>query len=311
MKNSFLYLTTVLIWGSTWLAIEFQLGIVAPEVSLFYRFTMAAILMWGYCKWRKLEMNYSLREHGYFVLLACFNFGFNYLVLYWAQAYLNSAMTSIAFSTLLIINIINTRLFFGKRIASRIYIGASIGIAGIVALFWHDFGGFDFSSTAMIGLVMALLGTFMASLGNMVSVRNSNKGIGVLQGNAWGMFYSSIILLVYIEFSGAEFIIDTRWSYLASLAYLTLFGTVFAFACYFVLLKNIGPEKASYTIVLFPIVAVILSTLFEGFVWQENTVLGFVLVITGNAVVLTPLKKLKMISLKYSQRQQQKAWLLK
>lgn len=295
MRSTVLYILTVLIWGSTWLAIEYQLGVVAPEVSLVYRFSIAALLMWGYCLLKKLPMQFSPKNHLFFMVLASCNFGFNYLILYWAQNYLTSAMTSIAFSTLLIMNIINTRIFFGKPIAPRIFIGAVLGLAGIVGLFWQDVKTLDFASEAVIGLGLSLGGTFVASLGNMTSVRNSKNNIGIMQGNAWGMLYGSLFLLVFTVFNGSEFNLDTRLPYIASLLYLSIFGTVIAFACYFVLLKDIGPEKASYAVVLFPVVAVALSMMFEGFVWQSSTVVGFVLVLTGNVIVLTPIEKIKEI----------------
>jgi drug/metabolite transporter (DMT)-like permease len=293
MRSVILYIVTVLIWGSTWLAIESQLGVVAPEVSLVYRFGIAAALMWIYCWWKQLEMKYSRQDHFFFIALASCNFGFNYLILYWAQAYLTSAMTSIAFSTLLIMNIINTRLWFGRPISKRIYIGAALGLLGIVALFWLDIKSLDWSSDAMFGLGLALSGTVVASFGNMSSLRNSRRQIGIMQGNAWGMFYGAVLLMLVVLFTGAEFNFDYTVPYIASLLYLSVFGTVVAFACYFVLLKEIGPEKASYSTVMFPVVAVALSMAFEGFVWQENTVLGFVLVLVGNVIVLTPTKKIK------------------
>lgn len=284
---------TVLIWGSTWLAIEYQLGVVAPEVSLVYRFSIAAVLMWGYCLIKRLTMQFSLKNHLFFMTLACCNFGFNYLILYWAQDYLTSAMTSIAFSTLLVMNIINTRIFFGKPIAPRIFIGATLGLVGIVGLFWQDVKTLDFASEAIIGLGLSLGGTFVASLGNMTSVRNSINNIGIMQGNAWGMLYGSLFIFAFTLINGSEFILDTRLPYIASLLYLSIFGTVIAFACYFVLLKDIGPEKASYSVVLFPVVAVTLSMMFEGFIWQTSTVIGFVLVLMGNIVVLTPIDKIR------------------
>lgn len=295
MKNIFLYLSTVLIWGSTWLAIEFQLGEVAVEISLLYRFTLAALLMWTFCLIKKMPMKYDAKQHLFFILLAFFNFGANYLILYWAQNYLTSAMTSIAFSMLLLMNIINTRIFFGKPIAGRIYLGAIMGVVGIIVLFWHDLSDLSLSNEAVIGLLLSLGGTLAASFGNMISVRNSNANIGVLQGNAWGMLYSSILLFIYSLLSQAEFTISTSTSYWASLIYLSVFGTVIAFACYFALLKNIGPERASYVIVLFPLVAVVLSTYFEGFIWDSNTIIGFTCVLLGNAIVLTPTAKLKML----------------
>ena len=292
MKNTLLYLTTVLIWGTTWFAIEFQLGEVAVEISLFYRFALAAILMWGFCWWKKIPLALSLRNHSFIFLLGLLNFSMNYLVLYWAQNYLTSAMTSIAFSTLLLMNIVNTRIFFGKPIAGRIIIGALLGIIGIIALFWQDLQDFNISSTAIIGLMLTLFGTFLASLGNMVSVRNTANKISVIQGNTWGMLYGTIALLIYALINGSEFTFASQTSYWVSLLYLSLFGTVFAFACYFMLFQNIGPEKASYVIVLFPLVAVVFSTLYEGFIWHQSTILGFVLVLSGNAIVLTPFEKI-------------------
>tara|TARA_R110000744_G_scaffold4221_14_gene15362 strand:+ start:2505 stop:3374 length:870 start_codon:yes stop_codon:yes gene_type:complete len=284
---------TVLIWGSTWLAIEFQLGDVPAQVSLVYRFAIAAFVMCCYCMFKGMNMRFSMTDHGFFMVLALCNFGLNYLILYWAQNYLTSAMSSIAFSTLLLMNIVNTRLFFGRRIANRIYIGALLGVVGLVALFWPDIKDLDFSSDAMLGLGLALGGTFLASLGNMASVRNSSNHVGVMQGNAWGMLYGTLALVGVVLLSDAQFTFSTEPSYVISLLYLSLFGTVIAFACYFLLLRDIGPEKASYSIVLFPIVAVILSTIFEGFLWHANTVFGFVLVLAGNAIVLTPVAKIR------------------
>ncbi|MBS3797066.1 DMT family transporter [Pseudoalteromonas sp. BDTF-M6] len=293
MNNALLYFITVLIWGSTWLAIEFQLGDVAVQISLFLRFAIAAAIMWTYVLLKKLPMRFSARDHGFFTLLALCNFGANYLILYWAQHYLTSAMSSIAFSTLLLMNILNTRLFFGKPIAKRIYFGALLGIVGIVILFWPAIATLDLSNELLIGLLLCLAGTLVASIGNMVSVRNSHAQVGVLQGNAWGMLYSALGLAFFVLLSDVSWDFSTAgMGYWVSLLYLSTFGTVIAFACYFVLLKNIGPEKASYVIVLFPLVAVILSTLFEGFVWQLNTVYGFVFVLLGNAIVLTPFDKI-------------------
>ena len=201
-------------------------------------------------------------------------------------------MTSIAFSTLLLMNIVNTRIFFGKPIAVRIIIGALLGIIGVIALFWQDLQDFNISSTAIIGLILTLFGTFLASLGNMVSVRNTANKISVIQGNTWGMLYGTIALLIYALINGSEFTFASQTSYWVSLLYLSLFGTVFAFACYFMLFQNIGPEKASYVIVLFPLVAVVFSTLYEGFIWHQSTILGFILVLSGNAIVLTPFEKI-------------------
>ncbi|MEO3877901.1 DMT family transporter [Rheinheimera fenheensis] len=293
MQNILLYLTTVFIWGSTWFAIEYQLGEVAIEVSLFYRFVIAAVLMWLFCLWRQLDMRFSLKQHGFILLLASLNFALNFLLIYQAQQYLSSAMTAIAFTTMLLMNIINTRLFFGSPVAKRIYFGALFGIAGIVVLFWPDLDGVDLSNASLIGLILILAGALSASFGNMVSVRNSRENMPIMQVNAWGMLYGSIVLGLAAWLKGDSFTFSTQPSYILSLLYLAVFGSVIAFASYFALLKKIGPQQASYTIVLFPLVAVVLSTLFEGFVWSLYTVSGFALVLLGNVLVLTPFERIK------------------
>jgi len=292
MKNFLLYILTVLIWGSTWLAIEFQLGVVAVEVSVFYRFAIAALIMWAYCLIRGISMTFSARNHFFIVLLAFGNFSVNYMFMYWAQEDLTSAMTSIAFSTMLLMNIVNTRLCFGVQIEKRTYVGAFLGVAGIIALFWDDLSGSNLADASLRGLALVLTGTLIASYGNMASVRNSKHGLNIFAVNAWGMLYGSIVLVLFALFNGAEFTFSTRPSYIVSLLYLSVFGTVIAFASYFVLLKNLGAAKASYAVVLFPVIAVCLSSIFEEFIWTDNVIIGFVMVLLGNFIVLTPVDKL-------------------
>ncbi|SNY52233.1 Threonine/homoserine efflux transporter RhtA [Arsukibacterium tuosuense] len=298
MQNTLLYLVTVLIWGSTWIAIEFQLGDVAIEASLFYRFALSAVLMWLFCWWRRLPMRFSPTDHGFIALLAILNFALNYLLIYQAQQHLTSAMAAIAFTTMLLMNIINTRLFFGNPVAKRIYFGALMGIAGIAVLFYPDLDGLDLTNASLLGLLLVLGSALSASLGNMVSVRNSRAGLPIMQVNAWGMLYGSIALALLVWLSGKPFGFSTSPSFILSLLYLAVFGSVIAFATYFALLKRMGPEKASYVIVLFPLVAVVLSTLFEGFVWTGYTFAGFALVLAGNALVLTPFAKIKALLFK-------------
>jgi len=298
MKNTLLYIATVLIWGSTWLAIEFQLGEVDVPASVAYRFMISAVLMWAYCLWARVPMNFSARNHFFILVLAIFNFSINYAVIYSSQKYLSSAMTSIAFSTMLLMNIINTRIFFGTKIAPKTILGALFGILGIVALFWDDLSAANQESNSLLGLGLVLTAALIASLGNMASVRNSKANMNIFAVNAWGMLYGAIILSIIVLVSDAQFGFSMQPSYIASLLYLAIFGTVIAFATYYVLLNNLGPERASYVIVLFPVVAVVLSSLFEEFAWTENTFIGFALVLLGNAIILTPNNSLERLRLK-------------
>ena len=288
MNNTLLYIATVLIWGSTWLAIEYQLGEVDVAASVAYRFMISAILMWGYCWWAKVPMTFSARNHIFILILAMFNFSINYAVIYASQKYLSSAMTSIAFSTMLLMNIINTRIFFGTRISAKTIIGALLGILGIVALFWSSLATTSQESNSLLGLALVLSSALLASLGNMASVRNSKANMNIFAVNAWGMLYGTIILTALVLISDAQFSFSTQTSYIVSLRYLAIFGPVIAFATYYVLLNNMGPEKASYVIVLFPLVAIVLSSIFEDFSWTTSKFLGFALVLLGNAIILAP-----------------------
>ncbi|MCW9000494.1 MAG: DMT family transporter, partial [Kangiellaceae bacterium] len=194
MKNAFLYLITVLIWGSTWLAIEYQLGEVAVEVSLVYRFGLAGILVLVFSKLAGLSLKFSLQQHLYIALLGLLNFCLNYVTLYEAQKYLSSAITSIVFSILLLMNIVNTRIFFGKKIPFKTYFGAFIGIGGIVVLFWPEVVNYQAGTNTLFGLALVLGGALSASFGNMVSVRNSNNHYPILQTSGWGMMYGTFFL---------------------------------------------------------------------------------------------------------------------
>lgn len=295
MGNLVLYVITVLIWGSTWIAIEFQVDEAAVEATLLYRFSLASVIMLGYCLWRKIPLSFSIRDHAFILLLALLNFSINYIILYEAQKYLTSAMASIAFSTLLLLNILNTRIFFGTRIQPKVYVGAVIGITGILVLFYPTIAIQTYDQTALIGLVLALGGTLVASLGNMVSVRNSRSGMSILAVNAWGMIYGTLVLAAIIWVMDIQLVIPSASSYWISLVYISIFGTVIAFACYFMLMSNIGPERASYVIVLFPVIAIIISIFVEDFQITSYVVSGFLLVALGNLLVLTPTEKLPFV----------------
>jgi len=189
---------------------------------------------------------------------------------------------------LLLVNIINTRLFFGKKITPRTYLGAALGIAGIIVLFWPEIANYKSESDSLLGMGLVLLGVVFASLGNMISVRNSNRDYPVFQTSGLGMLYGTIFLTIIALFNGAEFTVSLETDYLVSLGYLAVFGTVVAFYSYFYLLKSIGAEKASYSIVMFPVVAVLISSVYEGFEWTPFTIYGFSLVATGNLLMLIP-----------------------
>ncbi len=286
MNNLFLYATAVLIWGSTWLLINFQLGEVAPEVSVAYRYGIATALLMGYALVRGLKMRYGLKDHLRFVLLGVLLFSFNYIATYSAQVYIASALNAVAFSTMVWMNILNARLFFGTRVEPRVWMGASFGMAGVVVLFWPEVASISLTDKTLIGASLSLAGALSASFGNMVSTRAQASGVPVLQANAWGMFYGTLITTVVAWRKGVPFNFEYTFSYVSSLLYLAVFGTIVAFGSYLKLVGQIGPARAGYAVVMFPVVAFVLSVLFEDLPMDGHIIAGVILVLFGNLVIL-------------------------
>lgn len=282
-----LYLISVLIWGSTWFAIKFQLGVVAAEVSLVYRFALAAVLLLVYCQLTGRNLRYSPAEHGYIALQGLFLFCSNYLIFYWATELLTSGIVALLFSTVILMNIVNGAIFLRSRVSLRVSLGAGLGIAGIAAIFWSEVDLVENSADTWRGLWMCLLATYFASIGNILSARNQKNRLPVVQTNAWGMAYGAAILFVYALVSGVPFNFDTSFEYSVSLVYLSIFGSVFAFGSYLTLIGRIGADKAAYAAVLFPVIALGISTVFEDYQWTLRAVFGFALVVLGNYIVLT------------------------
>ena len=286
MSNRLLYFVTVLIWGSTWIAIEYQLGVVEPEVSVFIRYALASALLFAWCFAKGINLRFSRRAHLQFVLLGLLLFGLNYILTYQAQQHITSALSAIVFSTMLWLNMLNARIFFGVRSGTRVWIGSVAGVAGILLLFIPQIERLSMTDATLYGAVLSLIGAFVASLGNMVSQGAQKSGLPILQSNAWGMFYGSVLTGAIAFYQGHSFTIDWSASYLVSLIFLVVFGSILAFGAYLTLLGRIGAHKAGYALVMFPVVALVISFFVEGLEPSWNILGGVSLVLLGNVFVL-------------------------
>jgi drug/metabolite transporter (DMT)-like permease len=285
-RDLFLYVSCVLIWGTTWLAITFQLGSVPVDVSVAYRFGLAAGLLVAYCLARGVPLRFSHRQHGFMALQGFFLFGLNYVLTYHAERFISSGLTAVGFTAIVFLNILGTRILFGTPITLPVLSGALLGALGIALVFWRDLVTIDPSRNVALGLGLILGAAAVSSIGNLLSAWNQRRGLPILQSNAIGMAYGALFVSALALLKGEEFRIETTAPYLLSLAYLSLFGTVLAFGAYLSLLGRIGADKAGYASILFPLVALGLSTWIEGFVWHPSTVLGLCLSLVGNVVIL-------------------------
>ena len=286
--NAFLYFIVLLAWGSSWFAISFQLGDVAPQVSIVWRFLLASLLLFIWCFARGLKLSYSWREHINWLLLGFFLFCINYICAYFGTSYLTTGVVCLIFSTLTLFTVFNGFIFFKKPIRLPILFGAIVGIAGLSIIFSNEIRSSDWSLDSEIvkGFLWMLLATFFASIGMLLSGQMQARKIPLIQSNAFSMLYGSLILITYISFSDISFSFDTSYSYVVSLIYLSLVASVIGFGFYLKLVGNIGADKASYVNIFTPTIALLLSTLFEDYIWSWTGLIGVVLIIFGNVVVL-------------------------
>lgn len=286
MTNLFFYLMTVMIWGSTWLAIKFQLGAIDPALSVAYRFALAALLLFAWCLARRLPMRFGGPAHLFIALQGVLLFALNYLFFYLAEVQIASGLAAVVFSTIVVMNLVNGRIFLGTPIEGKVLFGGLLGLLGLLLVFWPEMAATHFSGPVLHGLLLSFVATYLASLGNIVSARNQRLTLPVVQTNAYGMAYGALCMGLLVLVRGTPLAIDLSGPYLASLLYLALFGSVIAFGCYLSLVGRIGPGRAAYTTLLFPIVALVLSTIWEDYRWTASGVSGILLILCGNYLAL-------------------------
>ncbi|QIX98054.1 DMT family transporter [Cedecea sp. FDAARGOS_727] len=283
--NALLYILVVVIWGTTWIAIYMQQGVVSVPVSIFWRFAVAAVVMLVTLLALGRLKRIALKDHLFCVLQGACVFGFNFFCFYHAAAYISSGLESVIFSMAVLFNAFNNMLFFRKKPSPRVLPAAALGIAGIIAMFWHDLVATQLAPSLLIGIGLSALGTFGFSLGNMISTRHQSRGLETLSTNTYAMFYGTAIMGLVALAGGESFMPDFSVRYIGSLLYLAIFGSVIAFGAYFTLVGRIGASQAAYSTLLFPLVALSLSTVYEGHVWHANAVLGLVMILVGNLVM--------------------------
>ncbi|WP_299484341.1 DMT family transporter [uncultured Roseibium sp.] len=281
-----LYATTVLAWGFSWIAMKSQVASVSPEVSVFWRFVLAATIMMIWARLRGYNLSFGIREHMRFAGLGAFLFSTNFTLFYYGAIQIPSGLLAVIFSTASIFNLFLALLLFGQRPNLLALVAGMLGFAGIALMFWPKLAGADFNTEAAFGLGLCIAGTLSFCCGNMLSADTQRRGIAVVPAAAWGMVYGAILLGVFSALRGQSFAVEWSFSYFGGLVYLAVVASVFAFASYLTLLGRIGSARAGYATVMFPVVALTLSTIFEGYQWTSLAAIGLVCVLGGNLLML-------------------------
>ena len=282
----FLFIATLLCWGPTWYIIKFQLGTVDPMVSVFYRFFLASVIILLFCIYKKINLRFSIKEHFFIAVLGIFLFNINYVIFYLSTQYLISGFVALCFSSILFMNVINNIIFHRSSPNIVTLIGGTIGTLGLIIIFYDEIISFEFSSGTSYGIFLGITATYFASLGNLISAHTSKIKLEVIPVTGLGMFYGSISLVIYLIIMGNSFSFEVSHQYIFSLIYLSIFGSVFGFSLYLTLIKKLGSNDAAYVAIIMPLVALVVSTFFEGLVWDLSLVLGAIMIVLGNIIIL-------------------------
>ncbi|MGL4324982.1 MAG: DMT family transporter [Beijerinckiaceae bacterium] len=281
-----LYALVVIAWSTSWIAMHYQVGVVAPEISVFWRFLIAAIAMFVIAVWRGEPLHYARSDHGRFAAMGMLMFSSNFILFYHGAQAIPSGLLSVVFSLASIINLLLAAIVFKQPITGRIALGALLGTAGIGLLFAPQILGADMQSASARGLLLCVAGTLCFCAGNLFSGESQRRGIGVISASAWGMAYGTVWSGILSWLMGRPFIVEWTVPYIFALIYLALMASVVAFYSYLTLLGRIGAGRAGYATVMFPVFALLISTFAENYQWTVMAMAGAVLALAGNVLVM-------------------------
>ena len=284
--NFFLFLIVIICWSPTWYIIKFQLGIVDPILSVAYRFFIAALILFFFTIITKRKISFKLQDHFWFFLLGINLFSLNYILFYIANLYLISGIVAVCFSALIFMNILNERIFFQIKATYKTYLASMIGLLGLFVIFNKEIIGFTYSNKVHYGILLGIIATYFASLGNIISLRNSKNNLPIISTLSYAMLYGSIFTFIVSVILNKEIIFDISFSYITSLLFLSFVGSVLGFTLYLKLIERIGAGRAGYIGAILPVVALIISTYFENLVWNQSIILGLFLLILGAVLVI-------------------------
>ena len=279
----FLYVAVVFGWSTSWYPLSLQLGVVAPEVSIFWRFLVSSLMMLAITALCGIRLRFEPGEHLRFLFLGMALFSTNFALFYNSSLYLASGLLAVILSMSSLINVVLVAAINRRPPPLLQMVAAIVGLVGLGLIFAPEFKTLP---TAGIAVAYGVLATFSFCIGNLLSSRSQQRGVPVLASTSWGMVYGTLFMGIIALLRGHPFIIDMSSSYLFSLAWLILISSVMTFACYLSLVGRIGPGRAAYATVVFPIFALLISARYEGYEWSVAALAGLALVIIGNLIMI-------------------------
>jgi len=286
-RTLFQFATVTLIWGSTWLVIKTQLGVVPPGWSVAYRFAVAGLAMLAYCLATGKSLRLGRQGHLFAVAMGVFQFAANFNLVYAAEQHVTSGLVAVAFALLIVPNALLAWAALGQRVTPRFALGSVVGMAGAGLLFWREIAGAPMGGQVALGLAMTLGSILCASVANVMQATPLAQRLPPHGLLAAGFLYGAAINVVLAWARFGPPVVDPSPAYLAGVVYLAVVASCVAFLLYYDVIRAIGPAKAAYSSLLTPFIAMALSTAFEGYQWTIEAALGGALAIAGLWVALT------------------------
>jgi drug/metabolite transporter (DMT)-like permease len=280
------FLAVVLIWGTTWIVIKFQLGSVNPSWSITYRFATGGVALLGWCACKGMPLTVPRHALGFLALLGLFQFVMNFNFVYRSELYIPSGVPAVAFALLMVPNAILAWAFLGRTISARFVLGSMLGILGVGLLFAQQLALPGSRADTLLGLSLVVAGVLSASIANVMQASVRARSFPAIAGLGWAMLIGAAMnaLLAAVVAGPPQF--DWAPSYWLGFLYLGVVASAIAFALYFDLVRQLGPAEAAWTGVLIPIIAMAISTVVEDFRWTPQAIAGCVLALVGMVIAL-------------------------
>jgi drug/metabolite transporter (DMT)-like permease len=271
MPSSLLFAIASVIWGSTFWAITLELGDVPPEISVVYRFGLAASVLFAYCVVRGDKLLLPWRTQKWMMLQGLLTFGISYVCTYNAEQHLVSALVAVLFALMVFWTPICARIGLGTPLSQRTWTAGAAAIGGVTMLFWQSIGTalselvHGGTGKFLLGAMLAVVASVASSAGSVVVSKVRAESSNLMLTMGWSMAWGTLFVTLWSLATGQHFVLPSQPSYYAGLVYLSLFGSVIAFFAYFTLISRVGAQKAVYTTVISPVISVLMSIRLEHF----------------------------------------------